>query len=121
MAERRLFSRIDFKAKAWLVDGAGHHHHVLIRDLSLHGVLAAVAEDWPGQSGDRFELQLDLDSHGHHIIMQTCQRHHHHDCIGLECLRIDIDSAGYLRRLVELNLGDDQLLQRQLAQLVAED
>ncbi|MBL1375952.1 PilZ domain-containing protein [Zobellella iuensis] len=121
MAERRLFSRIGLQAKAWLVDGAGHNHHALVQDLSLHGALAMVDEGWAGQNGDEFELVLDLDGHGQRIIMHTSQRHHHGVCIGLECRRMDIDSAAHLRRLVELNLGNDELLQRQFAQLVNED
>ncbi|WP_445400521.1 PilZ domain-containing protein [Zobellella sp. An-6] len=121
MAERRLFSRIGFRAKAWLVDSAGHQHHALVRDLSLHGALVAVEDDWAGNNGDPFELVLDLDGHGQRIVMQGRQRHHHGLCIGLECQRLDIDSAAQLRRLVELNLGDDALLQRQFAQLLDED
>ncbi|WP_458734409.1 PilZ domain-containing protein [Zobellella taiwanensis] len=121
MAERRVFSRIGFKAQAWLVDAGGRHHRGLVRDLSLHGALVAVEDDWVGQNGDEFELLLDLDGHGQRIVMQGRQRHHHGTCIGLECQRMDIDSAAHLRRLVELNLGDDALLQRQFAQLVDED
>lgn len=121
MTERRLFSRIGFRAKAWLLDATGHQHHILVRDLSLHGALIAVADDWAGKNGDEFELLLDLDGHGQRIVMQGRQRHHHGSCIGLECRRLDIDSAAHLRRLVELNLGSDELLQRQFAQLVNED
>lgn len=39
---------------------------------------------------------------------------------GLLCLTIDIDSVTHLRRLVELNLGDTDLLERELSHLIAE-
>ena len=36
---------------------------------------------------------------------------------GLQCNAIDIDSVTHLRRLVELNLGDDTQLNKELSQL----
>ena len=39
---------------------------------------------------------------------------------GLHCLAIDIDSVTHLRRLVELNLGDPALLEREVSALVAD-
>jgi len=35
----------------------------------------------------------------------------------LRCLSIDLDSITHLRRLLELNLGDPQLVERELLQL----
>ena len=40
---------------------------------------------------------------------------------GLICRNLDIDSATHLRRLVELNLGDPKLLERELSALVTEE
>jgi hypothetical protein len=39
---------------------------------------------------------------------------------GLLCLDIDIDSVTHLRRLVELNLGDSDLLERELSALISD-
>lgn len=39
--------------------------------------------------------------------------------LGFECQHIDLDSISHLRRLVELNLGDEELLERELALLVS--
>ena len=36
---------------------------------------------------------------------------------GLQCNAIDIDSISHLRRLVELNLGDENQLNKELSQL----
>jgi len=38
--------------------------------------------------------------------------------IGFACTHIDIDSAAHLRRLVELNLGNPELLARELSALI---
>ena len=49
---------------------------------------------------------------------KACQndlKDHH---LGLFCHHIDIDSITHLRRLIELNLGDETLLQRELAELL---
>ena len=39
------------------------------------------------------------------------------ELIGFVCRHIDVDSISHLRRLVELNLGDEALLERELAAL----
>jgi hypothetical protein len=40
-----------------------------------------------------------------------------HELLGFVCQHIDLDSISHLRRLVELNLGDVSLLERELAAL----
>jgi hypothetical protein len=44
-------------------------------------------------------------------------RHSERAQVGFECEYIDLDSISNLRRLVELNLGDSVLLERQLGSL----
>jgi len=41
--------------------------------------------------------------------------------VGIRCESIDLDSISHLRRLVELNLGDPELLNRELSALVSHD
>jgi hypothetical protein len=43
------------------------------------------------------------------------------DLLGFVCRHIDLESISHLRRLVELNLGDESLLERELAALGEED
>jgi hypothetical protein len=38
--------------------------------------------------------------------------------VGVRCLEIDLDSISHLRRLVELNVGDEAILHRELGALV---
>ena len=40
--------------------------------------------------------------------------------LGFECTRIDQQSISHLRRVVELNLGDEALLQRELKALISD-
>ncbi|MGO1247545.1 MAG: PilZ domain-containing protein [Oceanisphaera sp.] len=118
MSERRVFTRIGFSTPAWLVDTKGQQYHTEVQDISLHGALVSVTEPWLEKKGGRIELRLSLDGQDENIIMLTQQRYHKAGFIGLECQQLDINSAAHLRRLVELNLGDHALLQRQFEELL---
>ena len=51
----------------------------------------------------------------------NCQLAHCHGRLaGLVCTSIDLDSITHLRRLVELNLGDPDLLDRELSALIGD-
>ena len=41
--------------------------------------------------------------------------------VGLRCDNIDLDSITHLRRLVELNVGDHNILERDLASLINDE
>ncbi|GGB49515.1 cyclic diguanosine monophosphate-binding protein [Oceanisphaera marina] len=118
MAERRLFIRIGFSTPAWLVQADGQQHQSEVKDISLQGALVTVTEPWTVQNGEPVELRLALDGYDQHITMLAYQRFHQPGAIGLECQQLDINSAEHLRRLVELNLGDEALLLRQFEELI---
>lgn len=118
MAERRAFTRIAFTHVAWLVTPDGHQRPTQVQDISLHGALLTVTEPWQAITGTPLQLHLSLDRHQPGIIMQARQRYHKSGSIGIECQQLDIDSASQLRRLVELNLGDEALLLRQFEELL---
>ncbi|HEX22470.1 MAG TPA: PilZ domain-containing protein [Chromatiales bacterium] len=115
--EQRRFSRISFDADVQLVDAKGSWRSQLI-DLSLKGALIAAPRDWSGQPGEHFLLELALDSSEEVVIrMEVSVSHLENDHIGFRCEHIDLDSISHLRRLVELNLGDAELLDRELSAL----
>ncbi len=116
--EKRRFSRISFDADVQLVDAKGSWHSQLI-DLSLKGALIAAPQDWSGQPGEHFLLEMALDSDEKMVIrMEVSVAHVENDHIGFRCEHIDLDSISHLRRLVELNLGNAELLDRELSALV---
>lgn len=116
--EQRRFSRISFDADVQLVDAKGSWRSQLI-DLSLKGALIAAPQDWSGQPGEHFLLELVLDSSEEVVIrMEVSVSHLGNDHIGFRCEHIDLDSISHLRRLVELNMGDAELLDRELSTLV---
>lgn len=123
MEQRRHFSRVLFNAKATLSAGATTHPCEVL-DLSLKGALVRVAasEHWTPELD--CELALDLGQHpdpDQPTIIRMAARVTHRDgtVIGLRCREIDLDSITHLRRLIELNVGDESLLQRDLHALSA--
>ena len=118
--ERRHYSRIAFHSSAKLVF-AKHTIDVVVLDLSLKGALvelpnkASLIED-----NAPCTLHVQLDEQNDQISMDTRIAHIEGRKAGLLCLTIDIDSVTHLRRLVELNLGDPDLLERELSALIAE-
>ncbi len=110
--ERRRFTRIHFAGVA-RIDGAVNAQLI---DISLKGVLLARPEHWSGAINQSIDIEILLDA-GAVVRMQGCVAHLEDTRIGVLCQRIDMDSITHLRRLIELNAGDPELLQRELAQL----
>lgn len=120
MPQRRHFSRILFNTDARLTDGKVAHPCELL-DVSLKGALVRLptGEVWAPTPDCR--LELTLDAARQIVIRMDCEVAHREDrVLGLHCLSIDLDSITHLRRLVELNVGDETLLQRELSALSSE-
>ena len=114
-SEKRHNTRILFDTQATVHYKNGSWTGKVI-DISLQGVLINIPSDWLGNIGDHCMVSIQLD--GSAQIKMACSiAHIENDHVGLHCDYIDIDSAAHLRRLVELNLGDEALLYRELAAL----
>jgi hypothetical protein len=114
-AERRHFSRILFDAWAELRQGEQVWHTAVV-DLSLKGLLVREPADWQIDAGQPLRAAIRLEETA--VIYMTVRiRHAGKGLLGFSCEQIDMESAGNLRRLVELNLGDAELLERQLGAL----
>ena len=115
-SDRRRFRRIAFDAKTEIRQN-GWELPVKLVDLSLKGLLLERPEGWKGNKALPFEVDIRLDPKAH-IKMQVRLTHEHHGQLGFVCQHIDLDSISHLRRLVELNLGDENELHRELAALL---
>lgn len=113
--QRRRFTRIPFDAEARLAAGE-QQWAVELLDLSLKGALIARPQDWNGEAEGPLRLELRLGEDAV-IVMDVSIAHQEADRLGLRCEDIDLDSITHLRRLVELNLGNPDLLERELASL----
>lgn len=115
MDERRRFSRIIYKAPAELHQGQVKAS-CSIMDISLHGLLvSAVTEAIDADKlADVFfhlpesDIIISLQAN---IVEITSQY------IRMSIEHIDIDSISHLKRMIELNVGDEELLHREIEQL----
>ena len=114
--DRRQFSRVLFDAAAQLAVGDRRTDAKLL-DISLKGALVRLPPDTQWPDADDTRLTVRLDDEGHSIIMHGRVAHREDDRLGFLCQHIDMDSITHLRRLVELNLGDPALLERELEAL----
>ena len=115
-SERRRFRRIAFDATAELRQN-GSEWPVKLVDLSLKGLLVERPDNWKGNKALPFEVDIRLDQKTH-IKMQARLTHEDPGQLGFVCKHIDLDSISHLRRFVELNLGDEQEMERELGALL---
>ncbi len=116
--ERRRFSRVAFHRPAELALGDERTTGELL-DVSLKGALLEVPTASGAAVGAPCALTIRLDAGTALIRMSGTVVHRRGMLVGVRCDAIDLESIAHLRRLVELNLGDDALLHRELAALVA--
>lgn len=114
--ERRRFDRIATDKPLLVMDG-GSAHRGYVRDVSLRGILFSLADSWRPQPGEHLRVRIELDGELCCIDAEGEVAHVEADQVGLHCLSVDLESAGKLRRMVELNLADPDLLERNLAEL----
>ncbi|MDP3228757.1 MAG: PilZ domain-containing protein [Acidovorax sp.] len=114
--ERRHFVRVSFDAPA-LLTTATDAFSVHVVDLSLKGALITAPAQAVLQAGMLCQITIPLAETGNHIAMSTEVAHVEGLHTGLLCRSIDLDSVTHLRRLIELQLGDPALLERDLGEL----
>ncbi len=118
--ERRHYSRIAFHAPARLVF-SNRAMDIVVLDLSLKGALIRLPANSPIAEHETGTLHVHLvGDPDERISMEIRVAHVEGRYAGLQCEQIDLDSVTHLRRLVELNLGTPELLDRELSALVSE-
>ena len=115
-SDNRSFHRIAYDARVTLSSGDGIWSGT-VQDISLKGCLIQLARDWQVQPGRNYRLTIHLTP-VLSIEMDAMLSHQNGLSVGFCCARIDLDSITTLRRLVELNLGDSSLLERDIQALV---
>ena len=117
-SERRRFHRIATDKTVQLEIGDQQCAGTVL-DISLRGLLIACEPPTSAREGDSGKARIHLDDAACCIDVEGTVVHINPGQIGLHCTQMDIDSASRLRRLVELNLADNQLLERELVELIA--
>ncbi|NOY66698.1 MAG: PilZ domain-containing protein [Gammaproteobacteria bacterium] len=113
--EQRLFSRISFDAQV-VIMGSDKEWTTELLDISLKGALASLPDNWDAGKDTTFNLKVIL-SEDTVITMEATVAHVENNHIGFHCEHIDLESITHLRRIVELNTGNEDLLNRELSAL----
>lgn len=114
--DRRRFTRIHFDAECEVHYSGGAIVMQLI-DISLRGVLMQFNHPLSLDIGGEAEINIYL-ANDVLIRMKTQLNYADAPNYGFFVKEIDLDSMSHLRRLLELNLGDEGLLERELEQMV---
>ena len=118
--EQRHFTRIPFDGQVHILQvDNGQSWIGKLLDISLNGALISHPDGWSAKIGDAIQLRLQLGEDADtNLCMDTTVSHIEAGRIGLHCQQMDLDTATHLHRLVELNLGDPELLKRELFELI---
>jgi hypothetical protein len=111
--ERRRFTRINFDAKTELKNAESTYSVALV-DVSFNGILVKSDTPLALEIGDQVEATIHLLGDDIAIRTPATLAHRREQEYGFLIENLDIDSLTLLRRLVELNLGDETLLEREL-------
>ena len=115
VSDRRRFQRIAFDAPALITQG-NNSWSVKLHDISFKGLLTQRPTNWTSELNQPYLVKVELDNLIK-VVMQVQLAHLGEQLLGFICEHIDLDSMSHLRRLVELNLGSEPLLERELAAL----
>lgn len=111
--DQRAFTRVPFVARVTL-DVFPESHDCTLVDISLKGALVERGAAWSAAPGTPCTLTVELAEGGDTIRMKGAVAHVEGGRLGLRCAEIDLDSMTRLRRLVELNLGDEAAVNREI-------
>jgi len=115
ITERRRFLRIQFDGTTEVVLEQQTIAVELI-DLSLKGALIQSAVPLPDNPETSFTLCINLAQDSTRLVFEAQVARTLEDGYGLSFGKIDLDTMTHLRRLMDLNLVDEKLLERELEQ-----
>lgn len=117
---KRQFTRVPFEAAVVLSTFPGKHNCHLV-DISLKGALVERRLPWDTKIGEPCSLLVKLASDGTSIQMVGEIAHVEDTRLGIRCTDIDLESITVLRRLLELNLGNEAALHREISAMLQAD
>ena len=118
--EKRHFSRIPFDAEVRITDPQNNATYpARLLDISLKGALTTQPDVSTVEINKTCQLEFLLGNSGNQtrLQMEALIVHMEDGRIGFQYQNMDLDTAAHLHRLVELNLGDEKLMERELAEL----
>jgi hypothetical protein len=113
---QRHFTRVSLHSPA-IVATQDNEWDTHLMDLSLSGALLAQPSGWTGKTGDRIRLKLLLADQPC-LEVQGQVRQVDADRLGISFVDLDDSHRNEIRWLVEINLGDPVLLQREFSEFL---
>ncbi|MGR5067813.1 MULTISPECIES: PilZ domain-containing protein [Vibrio] len=116
MTERRHFSRIIYQVST-LIEQGDLAMQATIQDLSLHGLLLKVEDAKPLNSSLPVEVGFSFIQSEQVVQLSAGIISIANNEIRLKISDIDIESISQLKHFIELNVGNNALLNRELEHL----
>lgn len=117
-SDKRKFKRFAFDSPV-VIEKDGQQWKSSLLDISLKGVLLVRPDNWESNSEEKiFKLTILLDNTDNEIKMDAYLAHTFNNNLGFRCEKIGLDSVTNLRRLVELNLANEGLLEREISNII---
>ena len=121
MSERRKFSRVEFQGICSLIFDKAQEHHdfeASLIDISLNGALVSITPLVVDLEEELVQLHLKLEGSDVELSLNGFVCHQQEKLLGIQYTKIDIDTVTHLKRLIELNLGDHESMNREFSELI---
>jgi len=119
-ARQRRFTRIPFHVPAQLEVQGGKLPCALL-NVSLRGALVELSSGPVPTAGSSCAVTIDLDpGSGARIRMDGDVAYQRGRQVGIRCDELDLESIQHLRRILEVNVGDEAVVLKELGELVLE-
>ncbi len=121
MSEKRKFSRIHYSGHCTIneqVDGLTHTLQTEILDISLNGALVTCDDGLSKMIDHDVKLNLQLTDSEIFLQLSGVICHQETNVLGIKFISMPLESITHLKRLVQLNLGDEDLLHREISHLI---
>ncbi len=116
--EKRHFSRVVLQSKVELRSDNETWSGQLI-DISLKGALVECEHTHIPPVSAQLHIKILFPTLPQGIEFDGTICHVENNQLGIRCDKMDIDSISELRRIIELNLGSEEILNRELHALAA--
>ncbi|AGH81366.1 type IV pilus assembly PilZ [Psychromonas sp. CNPT3] len=121
MSERRKFSRISFSGHCYLsekVDTQETQWNSELLDISLNGALIKRPDQWQDHDNKALQFNLKFENSDVELRIKSVVCHQEKTCLGIKFIALSLESISHIKRLVQLNLADESLLNREISQLI---
>ena len=114
MVERRNFQRVPFATEAEINCEEKKFHGELL-DISLQGALIEGKETIPFKTGNICELSIHLVGSEITLQFDVDLVHREDNRLGLRFIGEDTETMTHLKRLLELNIGSSEIIDKEIS------